>query len=263
MKKILIALSLAMLFSSTAVNARGHGHKATKVSKAVPTFSAKSFLIADSEGMILREQEGGIVRPIASISKLMVGLLAAEQDLSEQLEVPSTRSVQSSIPRKVTSLTRKELLTLALVHSDNFAAQILCTNLPNCVEAMNQRAMDLGMVNTHYNEPTGLDKGNVSTAQDLLKLMLVASSNTTVSELSSMSKAEVDADGKLIKVRNTNPLTAKYTILLSKTGFTNPAGGCILFIIGNHLERRIIILLGSRNTRTRIIESLELYKNSL
>ncbi len=261
MKKILIALSLAMLFSSTAVNARGHGHKATKASKAVPTFSAKSFLIADSEGMILREQEGGIVRPIASISKLMVGLLAAEQDLSEQLEVPSTRSVQSSIPRKVTSLSRKELLTLALVHSDNFAAQILCTNLPNCVEAMNQRAADLGMVNTHYNEPTGLDRGNVSTAQDLLKLMLVASSNTTVSELSSMSKAEVDANGRMIRVRNTNPLTAKYTILLSKTGFTNPAGGCLVMIMTTEIGRRIYILLGSRNAKTRIPDMERLVKS--
>lgn len=258
MKKILIALSLAMLFTSTAVNARGH--KAIKGSKALPTFSAKSFIIADSEGMILREQEGGVVRPIASISKLMVGLLAAEQNLNEQLEIPSTRTVQSSIPRKVAVLSRKELLTLALVHSDNFAAQILCANLPNCVEAMNQRAVELGMLNTHYNEPTGLDKGNVSTAQDLLKLMLVASSNATVSELSSMAKAEVDANGRMIRVRNTNPLTSKYTIVLSKTGFTNPAGGCLVMIMTTEIGRRIFILLGSRNARTRIPDMEKLVK---
>lgn len=226
-----------------------------------PAFSAKSFLVADSSGVVLREQEGDIVRPIASISKLMIGLLAAEQDLYEQLLIPATRSVQSSIPRKQATMSRKELLTLALVRSDNLAAQILCTNLPNCVDAMNNRAVELGMANTHFNEPTGLDGGNVSTAHDLLKLMLVASTSSTITELSSMAKAEVSYGGKLIKVSNTNPLTSKFNITLSKTGFTNPAGGCLVMIMESAVGQRILILLGSRNAKTRIPDMERLVKD--
>jgi D-alanyl-D-alanine endopeptidase (penicillin-binding protein 7) len=259
MKNILTTIALAVLLTGVA-HARGTGARAAK-SHPVPEFSAKSYLIADSDGLILKEQEGGVVRPIASISKLMVALLASEQDLSEQLEIPKVRTVQSTIPKKIVSLSRKEMLTLALVHSDNFAAQILCINLPNCVDAMNQRAVDIGMVNTHYNEPTGLDKGNVSTAQDLLKLLLVASSNRTVAELSSMPNAEVETNGKVIKVRNTNPLTAKYTINLSKTGFTNPAGGCLVMIMQSPVGQRILILLGSRNAKTRIPDMERLVKD--
>jgi serine-type D-Ala-D-Ala endopeptidase (penicillin-binding protein 7) len=246
MKRLLIAVGVSLLLSGSAF--------AGKQRKQVPApaFSAKSFLVADSEGMVLKEQDGDTVRPIASISKLMVGMLASEQDLAEQLYIPTQRSVQSSIPRNTATLSRRELLTLALVRSDNFAAQILCSNLPNCVDAMNNRAQELGMLNTHFNEPTGLDSGNVSTAHDLLKLMLVASSNSTVTELSSMSKAEIETNGKAIKVNNTNPLTSKFNITLSKTGFTNPAGGCLVMIVNSSVGQRIMILLGSRNAKTRI-----------
>lgn len=258
MKTILIALSLMMFLSCETADAKGH--KANSRAKTAPEFSAKSYLIADSDGLILKEQEGGIVRPIASISKLMVALLAAEQNLDEQLDIPYIRNVQSQIPRRVATMSRKELLTMALIHSDNLAAQILCTNVPNCVEAMNQRAVDIGMTNTHYNEPTGLDSGNVSTAQDLLKLLLVASMNSTITELSSMPNAEVIVNGKTINVRNTNPLTSKFTLVLSKTGFTNPAGGCLVMIMNTELGRRVLILLGSKNAHTRIPDMERLVK---
>jgi D-alanyl-D-alanine endopeptidase (penicillin-binding protein 7) len=255
MKYILTATALALLLIG---NADARGHKA-KI-QPIPIFSAKSFLIADSDGLILREQEGETVRPIASISKLMVALLAAEQDLTEQLGIPTTRAVQSTIPRKTSTMSRKELLTLALVHSDNFAAQILCTNVPNCVEAMNDKALELGMVNTHYNEPTGLDRGNVSTAQDLLKLVIAAATHPTITELSSMPKAEVETNGKVIKVNNTNPLTSKFSIILSKTGYTNPAGGCLVMMMNSDVGQRILILLGSRNAHTRIPDMERLVK---
>lgn len=253
--KILLALSLALLFTA---GAEAHGHR--HVTNAVPAFSAKSYLIADSEGLVLKEQEGGIVRPIASISKLMVAVLASEQDLNEQLEIPTTRTVQSQIPKKVATMSRKELLTMALVHSDNFAAQILCLNVPNCVDRMNSKALELGMTNTHYNEPTGLDSGNVSTAQDLLKLLMAAATNTTITELSSMPNAEVEVNGKIIKVKNTNPLTSKFSIILSKTGFTNPAGGCLVMIMNSDVGQRILILLGSKNAHTRIPDMERLVK---
>lgn len=246
MKRLLVAISVSLLLSGNAVAAK------KRKPVPVPTFSAKSYLVADSAGTVLKEHDGDAIRPIASITKLMISMLAAEQDLNEELTVPRQRRVQSSIPLKTATLSRRELLTLALVRSDNFAAQILCSNLPNCVDSMNNKAQELGMTNTHFNEPTGLDVGNVSTAHDLLKLMLVASTNSTVAEISSMAKAEIETNGKSIKVKNTNPLTSKFDITLSKTGFTNPAGGCLVMIINSVAGQRIMILLGSRNAKTRI-----------
>lgn len=223
-----------------------------------PTFSAKSYIVASEDGTILKEQDSDTIRPIASISKLMVALLASEQDLTESLAIPTKRQVHSSIPYKLASLTRYELLTLALVRSDNFAAQILCINLPNCVERMNEKAQEIGMTSTHYEEPTGLDKGNVSTAHDLLKLLMVASLSSTIKDISHLPKAEITLYRKSIKMNNTNPLTSRLDIILSKTGFTNPAGGCLVMIMNSSVGQRIYVLLGSRNGHTRIPDMMKL-----
>jgi len=249
MRKSIIALALALAF----VNPADAAHKKIKVHKEpVPAFSSKSFLIADNLGTVLTEQDSYTIRPIASISKLMVALLASEQDLEEKLSIPVNRTVQSSIPKNVPSLTRKELLTLALVRSDNFAAQILCLNIDNCIEEMNNKAANLGMENTHYIEPTGLNNENVSTAHDLLKLAIAAEEQPVIKELSSMPNAEINVGKKIIKIHNTNPLTSKFDVILSKTGYTSPAGGCLLMIINSAFGERILILLGSKNAHTRI-----------
>ena len=225
-------------------------------------FITQSYLIASTDGTILKEHDSDLVRPIASISKLMVGLLASEQDLNEKLSIPATRTVQSHIPRKQETLTREELLILALVKSDNFAAQILCENIINCIGAMNNKAVELGMLHTHYEEPTGLSKENVSTANDLLKLMITASLNHTITAISSMPAAEIRAGKIIIKIKNTNPLTSKLSVILSKTGFTNPAGGCLIMVVNSPFGQRFFVLLGSRNTRTRIPEMEKLYKET-
>lgn len=255
MKKLLLIACMALAFA-------GHAEARKKSRPVAPVpFSAQSFLIADRDGTVLKEKESDQVRPIASISKLMVALLTAEQDLDESLPIPSTRSVQSSIPKKLDKLSRRELLTLALVKSDNFAAQILCENLPNCVESMNAKAAELGMEHTTFVEPTGLSRENTSTAVDLLKLMIVASNNEVITQLSSLPKAEIAAEKKTIKVKNTNPLTNTLHILLSKTGYTNPAGGCLVMLVDSPAGQRFMILLGSRNAKTRIPDMVKLYKD--
>lgn len=258
MRYLLTSLALAIALIGN-VDAKTSSKKIRTA--PIPAFSAKSFLVADSEGTILKEHDIYEILPIASISKLMVGLLASEQPLDEELDIPTSRQVQSSIPRNITKLSRKKLLTLALVKSDNLAAQVLCENIPDCVDNMNNRANDIGMYNTHYVEPTGLSSQNISTANDLLKLMLTVSDNEVITELSRMPTAEISTDGKPIKVRNTNPLTNKFDIVLSKTGFTNPAGGCLVMIINSPMGQRIFILLGSRNARTRIPDMERLVKD--
>jgi D-alanyl-D-alanine endopeptidase (penicillin-binding protein 7) len=177
MRYILVALLIVL---SGNVMAKNHSHRSIRQPVVPAAFSTESYLVADNSGNILSEHDSNLQRPIASISKLMVALLASEQDLDEHLNIPASRAVQSNIPRKQAQLTRRELLTMALVKSDNFAAQILCENLPDCINAMNAKALEIGMTHTYYEEPTGLSKENVSTAVDLLKLMLVASTNQTI-----------------------------------------------------------------------------------
>jgi D-alanyl-D-alanine endopeptidase (penicillin-binding protein 7) len=212
----------------------------------------ESILVVDQNGQVLKEQEADMVRPIASLSKLMTALLASEQDLDEQLGIPIKREMQSSIPVRVKNLSRKELITLALVKSDNLAAKVLCDNIPNCVIRMNEKAQEIGMTDTIYVEPTGLDKGNVSTARDLVKLVVIATSNPILTKLSSLPKVEIPLDRGFIKVRNTNPLISKVNVVLSKTGWTKPAGGCMVLVIASEEGKKIFIILGSQNTRTRV-----------
>lgn len=254
MRRLLITLCIATFAISSIAK--------PKTKQPIPAaFSTESYLIADSQGVVLKERDADLQRPIASISKLMVSLLAAEQDLDEKLQIPLKREVQSGIPYKQPTLTRKELLTLALVKSDNFAAQILCINLPNCVESMNDKAKELGMVNTYYVEPTGLSRENVSTAKDLLKLMLAASTNTTITTISSLPNAEIPTTKRPIILHNTNPLTSKLDVVLSKTGFTNPAGGCLVMAVNSPIGQRFMVLLGSKNAKTRIPAMEKLYKD--
>lgn len=253
MKYLLGALILAITMPTTA-NARiWKQHSKPRLS------FDKSYLVTEYDGSVLVEHDSSLVRPIASISKLMLAYLASEQDLNELISIPTTRKVQTKIPFKTSFLTRKELLQFTLVHSDNFAAQILCSNIPNCVDRMNEKAIEIGMVNTHYNEPTGLDNGNVSTANDLLKLLMVTRNNETITEISRQPFVIIDINGKSIKINNTNPLTSRMDISLSKTGFTNPAGGCLIMI----LKEKIYILLGSRNVKTRIPDMEKLVKEQM
>jgi D-alanyl-D-alanine endopeptidase (penicillin-binding protein 7) len=255
MKRFLLGLTLAVVLASNA-----EAGKRTKTTKKVPEFSAKSFIVADSNGHILKEKNSDDVRPIASITKLIIGMIVVNQNMYEKLEIPSVRTLRTTIPRKVDTLTREDLLTLALVKSDNFATEILCANIPNCIDRMNLEAHTLQMNDTHFEDPTGLSNENVSTATDLLKLLLAASNNAIIRRLSSMESAEIEIGDKSIKVKNTNPLVSKLDVVVSKTGTTQAAGGCLVMVLNSSVGQRILILLGSRSGKTRITDMEKLIK---
>lgn len=251
MKVLLLAIAACISLSAVAK---------PKIKKEEYSFSAKSYVVANEDGSVIIEQESNAILPIASISKLMLAVIVADQDLDQLIDVSGRRTVHSSIPPSVKLLTRRELLTLALVKSDNYAAQILCRNVVDCVEEMNRRAVLFGMEHTRFVEPTGLSEENVSTANDLLRLLLIAGRHPVITELSRQPDATIQVGKVGIKVRNTNPLTRKFDIVLSKTGFTNPAGGCLVMIMNSAFGRKIFVLLGSKNARTRIPDMEKLVK---
>ena len=138
---------------------------------------------------------------------------------------------------------------------------MLCDYYPGgnsaCVAAMNAKAETLQMSNTVFSDPTGLLQTNVSTAEDLIKLVSAASKYTIITEASNKNIIRwLINKNKWADFRNTNSLVGKgYHFIVSKTGFITKSGGCIVMMLDTVYGVRTVILLGSKNTKTRIPEA--------
>ena len=215
--------------------------------------TAHVWLVADSDGKILEGSNMSEVRSIASITKLMTAMVVLD----------SNQSLSEIIPKKLYNkqLTRQTILDLAIVKSDNNAAKMLCDYYPGgykkCVEAMNNKANTLLMTNSVFTDPTGRMHTNVSTAEDLIKLVFAASTYPTIVDASNMDAVRWPLSKKKVaEFRNTNSLVGHgYKFLVSKTGFINKAGGCIVMMLDTVHGIRTVVLLGSKNTKTRIPEA--------
>lgn len=214
--------------------------------------TAGTWLVADETGKIIQGERTSVSHSIASITKLMTVMvvLDAGQDLNERLG----------------AYTRSELIQLALVKSDNRAAETLCEYFVGgrgpCVHAMNSKARSLNMQETHYVEPTGLSVFNTSTAEDLVKLVIAASKYNEVVAAAKTPQVKIKLRKKWVFFNNTNPIIGRrYDFVVSKTGFINAAGGCIALMVDTDVGRKIVIVLGSKNTHTRIPEAEFIIKN--
>ena len=215
--------------------------------------TAQSWLVADDNGTILHGTNINEIRSIASITKLMTVMVVLDynQNLSE------------IIPKKLHNrkLTRQTLIDLTVVKSDNAAAKLLCDYFPNgynaCIEAMNEKAKSLGMYNTSFTDPTGLYHTNVSTAEDLIKLVHAASNYPEIVQASNMDAVRWNVGKKRQRVFvNTNSLVRNgYNFVVSKTGWITKSGGCIVMMMKTAKGVRTVILLGSKNIKTRIPEA--------
>jgi D-alanyl-D-alanine endopeptidase (penicillin-binding protein 7) len=211
--------------------------------------TATSWLVATGEGEILQSENMYEHRSIASITKLMTAIvvLDADQDLDQYIK----------------PYTRRELIHLAIVHSDNLASEKLCQHYPGgrskCVQAMNEKARSLGMIDSKFIDPTGLGVMNSSTAYDLIKLVRAAELYPEIVRASGMKEVKIEKSSKKKKrylvYRNTNPLVATKNFIVSKTGYIRASGGCIVMMLDTDAGRRIVVLLNSKNTRTRIPEA--------
>ena len=231
--------------------------------------TATSWLVTDYYGKKLIGTNEEEVRPIASITKLMTVLVVLDRhlDLENQVPIKRIKGISTHIPRGTEDLSRIELIELALVKSDNLAAYLLCANYDGlgfdssmpCVDAMNKKAQELKMSNTHYVDPTGLYPGNISSATDLVKLLLEAAKQPIIVRASDKEHVKINIDKsprlKPKTLTNTNPLVSKYhNFIVSKTGWIKSSGGCLAAIVLTEQGPRVIVLLGSKSTKTRIDE---------
>ena len=221
-------------------------------SQIVP-LTAQSWLVADGNGKILDGNKTTDIRSVASITKLMTVMvvLDAQQDLDE---IISTKLYNKK-------LSRRELISLAIIKSDNQAATLLCKYYPlgsfSCIQAMNEKAKSLEMNDTKYLEPTGLSVFNVSTAEDLVKLVIAASKYQIINEDSNKDSIKMTVNKKKTSFfHNTNSLVGRgHEFIVSKTGWITKSGGCIVMMLTTERGIRTVVLLGSKNTKTRIPEA--------
>ena len=226
--------------------------------------SSVALVIDQDKNEVLLRKNDSAVLPIASITKLMTGLVISEAKLpmDEQITITQddvdTEKGSSSRLRVGTTLSRGELMHLALMSSENRAAHALGRTYPGglsaFVEAMNQRAQLLAMNDTKYVEPTGLSSRNQSSAQDLARLVAVASQDKMLSELSTSPGHEVEVGHRTLAFHNTNRLVKNpnWEIGLQKTGYISEAGQCLVMQAKVAGRKLIMVFLDSAGKLSRI-----------
>lgn len=214
------------------------------------------------------------VMPIASLTKLMTAMVVLDggQPLDDVITINKAdkdriRYSRSRLRRGM-EFTRKDLLLIALVASENRAALALARTYPGgttaFVNAMNAKARRLGLTSTHFTDPAGLGNGNVSTAYDLMKIVRAASQYFMIREFTTQTKDSIVnvKNQREVKFGNTNRLVKRDTwpITLSKTGFTGDAGNCLVMQTKIHNRPVILVLLDSWGKLSKYGDSRRLKK---
>lgn len=238
----LFARSLLVLFCLAFLLPPAHA-RATSGKRAaeLATLRSSAVVILDARTRkVLYQKNSSAVMPIASLTKLMTALvvLEAKQDMKQKLTVTRAdidRLKHSSSRLQVgTRLSRADMLHLALMSSENRAASALGRHYPGgtrkLVAAMNAKARALGMTSTRYVEPTGLSRHNVSTPNDLAKLVVAAEKNRRIRRYSTDHRMVIRQGKSKSVYGNTNRLTssANWRIRLQKTGYISEAGRCMV-----------------------------------
>lgn len=237
------------------------------VEDALKLKSSVALVLDQDTNEVLFAKNSQAVLPIASITKLMTALLVVEagQSLDEKLtisdeDIDSEKYTRSRLTVGAT-LTRGEMLHLALMSSENRAANALGRYYPGglatFVTAMNAKAQSLGMTDTHYVEPTGLSSRNQSSAKDLAALVKVAHEVPLLRELSTSKEYQVALGRRQLQYHSTNALVSNpaWDIGLQKTGFINEAGRCLVMQARMAGRKLIMVFLDSTGKYTRIADA--------
>lgn len=211
-------------------------------------------LINLTDNQIISSNNENQIRPIASITKLMTAIIVLESNMDMNEEIPYKGRIWRD-----SKVKRSELLESLLIRSDNAAADSFANSFgyKEFIELMNQKARDLRMKDTFFDDASGLSKNNISTAKDLIILINYAYSHQKISNTSSSKYFQVETKNKkkitYITVENTNNQLLRIFdfITLSKTGWTNPAGRCLTLVIEKNEKKYAIIILGEKTPKDR------------
>ena len=233
-----------------------------------PKLKSSSVLVIDqSDSSVLYSRNSDVPMPIASITKLMTALvvLDAKQPLDEPIQITNADRdrPKGGFSRLAvgTTLTRGDLMHLALMSSENRAAHALGNSYPGgvpaMVAAMNAKAAMLGMTGAHFVDPTGLSSQNVASPEDLSKLVIAASHNPRIREYSTDRRYAVKIRKHMVEFRNTDNLVANpaWNIIVQKTGYITEAGKCLVMAAVIEGRSVVIVLLDSFGKYTRVADA--------
>lgn len=252
-----ITLIFALLFGS-ALPVLVQASQFTEL-KGSPKLRSASALVINAEGQVIYGKDVDTVRSIASITKLMTAMVILDSglDLNEKITVTKADrdlvQLTGSRLEYGATLPRREMILLAIMSSENRAATVLGRNFPGgmtaFVKQMNTKALQLGMKNSHFADPAGLNVNNTSTARDLMKMVTAAEGYALIREASTTTRIEVRPYAKRgpLVYGNTNRLlkNKSWSIALSKTGYINESGRCLVMQANIEGERVSIVLLNS------------------
>lgn len=236
---------------------------------AVP-LGSQSVLVVDDSGNVIVEKNAGNVVPIASLTKLMTAMVVLDSklDMNEQIsidreDVDTLKHSTSRVPVGAT-LSRSDVLHLALMSSDNRAAASLARTFPGgpaaFKAAVNAKIRALGMTRTRIDEPTGLSPNNTSTAEDLVKMASAAARYPTIVSMTTDKSDIMQIKGRQVEYHNTNRLVGAkgWNVRLSKTGYTNEAGRCLIMRIRAAGKSATMVLLNAGSSSGRIADALNI-----
>jgi D-alanyl-D-alanine endopeptidase (penicillin-binding protein 7) len=264
---------LSLLFACAAVVCSSNTFAASPAKAASPrelVLASGSALVVDLEnGKTLYSSNPNLVVPIASVTKLMTAMVTLDAKLPMNELIPvdiSETAEMKGVFSRVhlgSMISRQNMLLLALMSSENRAAASLAHNYPGgskaFVAAMNAKAKSLGMTSTHYVEPTGLSIHNVSDANDLIRLAKAAYTYPQIRAMSTTatSDARFSKPSYSLSFFNTNPLVrnGKWDIRLTKTGFTNDAGHCLVMVTMMNGRPVALALLDAFGKRTHVADA--------
>jgi D-alanyl-D-alanine endopeptidase (penicillin-binding protein 7) len=233
-----------------------------------PDVRSAAVLVVDERSKdVIFERRAQQSAPIASITKVMTALVVLEagQSRSDMIQITRddrnrTRGSASRLPVGA-RLSRGDLLHLALMSSENRAAQALARSYPGgldaALRAMNRRARELGMTRTRFVDPTGLSERNVSTPADLARLVVAAARDPHIRRYSTDREHVVRLRRQSLEYRNTNVLIGRdgWSISLQKTGYISEAGQCLVMRTVIDDRQVVIVLLNSWGKYTRVADA--------
>ena len=266
MKNMTNSLVFIRLFLTSVLAFGAVFGQATAIAQGPNLLSAAALILDARSGEPIYAKNANTVTPIASITKLMTAMvvLDAQQNMDERLSVDLNDLDYLKASRSRLSigseLSRREMLQLALMSSENRAASALGRHFPGglaaAVAAMNAKAKAIGMVNTHYVDTSGLSPQNVSTARDLGVLVQTAQRYPLIREYSTQPDqyVQVPSTGQTLHYNNSNALVKSdgWKITLQKTGFINEAGRCVVMLAQIAQRPVVVILLDSVGKFSRL-----------
>lgn len=238
----------------------------------MPAIKSEFALVVDQDtNEILMQKNPDEVSSIASITKLMTAMITLDAGLALDEELQLQREDRTSVGwtgswlRPGVRLTRAQALHLALMSSENHAAQLLGRSYPGGIEAavraMNAKARELGMYDTNFADPTGLSAQNRSSPNDLVRMVKAAYAYPQIREFSVSTEYDLPMGKHVVRYQNTNRLTshADWQIGLQKTGYINAAGRCLVMQAVIEGRRVVMVLLDSIGRYSRFADAQRIH----